>query len=74
MDEMAFEQKVNTAGLFANTKAPDKSDYNAHIDVECPHCGKTTAFWLNGWRKVTKAGAQFISLKLRAKVAPRGEN
>jgi hypothetical protein len=50
MVEMAFEQKVNTAGLFTNTKAPDKSDYNAQIDVQCGHCGKVTAFWLNGWK------------------------
>jgi hypothetical protein len=64
---MGFERKVNECGLFANTLHPDKSDFNAQIDVECGHCGKVTGFWINGWKKVTKTGGKYISLSLRPK-------
>lgn len=66
---MAFERKVNECGLFPNTVHPDKSDFNAQIDVQCEHCGKTTGYWLNGWRKITRTGGKYISLALRAKSA-----
>jgi hypothetical protein len=66
-EKVAYERKMNQCGLFPNTAAPDKSDFNAQIDVECAHCGKVTAFWLNGWRKVTKTGGKYLSLALRPK-------
>jgi hypothetical protein len=65
--EMAFEPKVNQAGLFPNTVDPDKSDFNGQIQVECANCGRVTAFWINGWRKVTKTGGKYLSLALRLK-------
>jgi hypothetical protein len=64
---MAFERKVNECGLFPNTVHPDKSDFNAQIDIECAHCGRQTSFWMNGWRKVTKTGGKYLSLALRPK-------
>ena len=64
---MAFERKVNEAGVFPNTTNPDKSDFNGQIEVECAHCGKQTSFWINGWRKVTRTGGKYLSLSLRPK-------
>jgi hypothetical protein len=64
---VAFERKPNQCGLFVNTKSPDKSDYNAQIDVQCPNCNVLTSYWVNGWRKVSNSGMKFISLALRAK-------
>jgi hypothetical protein len=64
---MAYARKVNEAGLFANTLHPDKSDFNAQIDVQCGHCEAITSFWINGWKKVTKTGGKYISLSLRPK-------
>ena len=64
---MAYERKVNNAGLFPNTVHPDKSDFTGQIDVACAHCGKQTGFWMNGWRKVTKTGGKYLSLSLRPK-------
>ncbi len=64
---MAYERRVNECGLFANTTHPDKSDFNALLDVECGHCGKVTNFWVNGWKKVAKSGKKYLSLSLRPK-------
>lgn len=64
---MAFERKKNQCGLFPNTVSPDKSDFNGQIDVECAHCSRTTAFWMNGFRKATKAGSKYLKLILRPK-------
>jgi hypothetical protein len=58
---------VNEAGLFTNTTRPDLSDLNGVISVACAHCGKETTFWMSAWRKVSKAGAKYLSLKLRPK-------
>jgi hypothetical protein len=62
-----YERKVNRCGLFPNTLHPDKSDFNAQLDIECGHCGKVTNFWVNGWRKVTASGGKYLSLSLRRK-------
>lgn len=69
---MAFERKTNECGLFPNTVHPDKSDVNGQIDVKCANCGQVTAFWINGWCKVTKTGGKYLSLALRLKGAPAG--
>jgi hypothetical protein len=67
---MAFEAKVNTCGLFTNDRTPDKSDFSGQIQIECPKCHTTSAWWLNGWKKVSKNGLAFISLALK----PKSEN
>lgn len=64
---MAFVPKVNQCGLFQNTQKPEKSDFNGQIEVECPKCHATSAFWINGWRKATKAGNKYLSIALKAK-------
>ena len=60
-------ERLASAGLFPNTAHPDKSDFNGQIEVECAFCGKQTSFWINGWRKVTRAGGKYLSLSLRPK-------
>jgi hypothetical protein len=68
---MAYERKINNAGLFVNSQHSDKSDLNGQIDIACP-CGKTTAYWMNAWRRVTQAGSKYLSLSLKPKDALRG--
>jgi hypothetical protein len=68
-DAKMYERKVNQAGLFPNTLRPEKSDFNAQLDVECGQCGKVTNFWVNGWRKITQSGGKYIALSLRSKAA-----
>jgi hypothetical protein len=70
---MAFERKPNKCGLFVNTRSPDRSDYDAQLDVQCPSCNALTTYWVNGWRKVSSSGLKFISLALRAK-QPRSDD
>jgi hypothetical protein len=64
---MAFEAKVNTCGLFKNDRYPDKSDFSTQIQIESPKCHTTSAWWVNGWNKVSKNGLAFISLVLKPK-------
>jgi hypothetical protein len=64
---MAYERRPNNCGLFANTRSPDKSDYTAELDVQCPSCGVVSSYWVNAWRKLAKTGIKWISLSLRAK-------
>lgn len=64
---MAFVPKVNQCGLFQNTQKPEKSDFNGQIEVECPKCHATSAFWINGWRKATQAGNKYLSIALKPK-------
>jgi hypothetical protein len=63
---VAFERKVNNAGIFENLARPELSDMNGQIQVECS-CGRVTDYWLNAWRKVTKGGARYLSISLRPK-------
>jgi hypothetical protein len=64
---MGFEPKLNSAGLFTNDRTPDKSDFSGSIEIQCPKCQATSAFWLNGWRKTSKNGLAYISLALKPK-------
>jgi hypothetical protein len=65
---MAYERKVNQCDVFENLARPDLSDLNGQIQVECS-CGRVTDYWLSAWRKVTKAGARYLSISLRPKRA-----
>jgi hypothetical protein len=40
---------------------------NGQISIECAHCSRQGAFWINAWKKTTKAGARYLSLSLRPK-------
>ena len=73
---MAFEQKLNECGLFDNTRN-DRSDLSGSITIARPHCGATSSWWVNGWRKVSQNGLAYISLALKPKsdnAANRGES
>jgi hypothetical protein len=63
---VAFERKVNQAGIFENLARPELSDLNGQIQIECS-CGRVTDYWLSAWRKVTKAGKKYLSISLRPK-------
>lgn len=67
-NNMAFEAKLNTCGLFKNDRN-DRSDFSGRIEVECPRCGVRSGFWVNGWRKVSQAGMKYLYLVLK----PRSE-
>jgi hypothetical protein len=49
-----FEQKPNSCGLFDNTRNPNKSDQSGNIEIVCPHCGASSRWWVNGWRKLSQ--------------------
>lgn len=66
---MAYQPKPNQFGLFLNERAPEKSDYTAQAEIQCPKCGSTSPYWVSGWRKVAKSGLKYISVALR----PKGE-
>lgn len=64
--EMAYERKVGESALFKNTRVPKLSDCNGTIDLACP-CGKTTTYFIDGWRKTMQSGARYLSIRLKAK-------
>lgn len=63
---MAYERRPNSCGLFENTRN-DKSDFTGELQVQCPSCGVVSDYWANAWKKITSAGAKWISVSLRAK-------
>ena len=67
---MPFERKVNQTGLFVNTRAPEKSDFTATIDIECPKCRAVSPWWVSGWNKTAQSGLKYISLALRLRGIP----
>jgi hypothetical protein len=66
INNMAYQQKPNTCGLFDNTRN-DRSDLTGQIQIECPECHATSGWWVNGWRKVSQNGLAYISLALKPK-------
>jgi len=63
---MAYEQKLNTCGLFTNTKN-DRSDLSGQITIECPTCHVSSGWWMNGWRRVSQNGTKYLALTLKPK-------
>jgi hypothetical protein len=61
-----FQPKPNTCGLFKNDRN-DKSDVTGQIEIECPKCHATSAWWVNGWRRTAKSGLEYLSVALRPK-------
>lgn len=41
-------------------------DYKGTADIDCPHCGARSQFWLSAWVKQGKAG-KFMSLAFKGK-------
>lgn len=74
---MAYESKVNSISVFRNSykKSPNQPDFkdnaknNNQIEVECPHCNKTSIMdvAVAVWEKTTKAGETFFSIKFGKK-------
>jgi len=60
----------NTATLFRNQKkTTDRHpDHTGQAEVKCPHCGKSSQFWLAAWVKTArKGGSKFFSLAFTSK-------
>jgi len=68
-----FQPKVGEAGLFANTKTPDKSDVNGRIEIECPRCNQTQDYWVDGWRKNTHQGTRYLKIRLHPRQPRTGD-
>jgi hypothetical protein len=64
---MAFQQKLNSCGLFRNDRHPEKSDFSAQIEIECPRCHTTSHFWVNAWDRVAQSGMKYLNIVLKPK-------
>ena len=60
---MAEFDNTNRGSLFKNDKKEEEKhpDMNGTINIE------GVEYWISGWKKVSKAGAGFISLSVRPK-------
>jgi len=74
MQDGRYRPKVGEAGLFPNTKTPDKSDVNGRIELECPHCNQTQDYWVDGWKRQTQQGSKYLKIRLRPKLPGKGPN
>jgi hypothetical protein len=67
----------NSGILFKNTDKREERDrdYQGTVDIDCPHCGERSSWWLSSWIK-SGAKGKFMSLSFRVKSktdpAPRG--
>jgi hypothetical protein len=43
-------------------------DYKGTADIDCPHCGARSAWWLSAWIKSGRKG-KFVSLAFKTKDA-----
>ena len=53
----------NSGAIFPNDRKRSANSPNAtgSCEIECPNCGETTKFWMSAWKKVSKAGKNFMS-------------
>ena len=69
---MSEFDKPNTGILGRNERREKDThpEYTGRANMECPHCGKPSDYWLSAWVKSRKSdGSKFFSLSLRAKDA-----
>ncbi|AZS06529.1 hypothetical protein [Alteromonas phage ZP6] len=54
----------NSGAVFKNDKMrTDKSpNMTGSCEIECPHCGAQSKFWVSIWFKLAKSGKKFMSL------------
>jgi hypothetical protein len=60
---MAFEQKDNTGSVFKN----DRKTEETHPDRTGSAMINGTEFWVNGWLRRSKQGAQYLALSFKPK-------
>ncbi|MCK5346604.1 MAG: hypothetical protein KAR20_24510 [Candidatus Heimdallarchaeota archaeon] len=68
---MAYDN-TNSGALFKNDRktSPNQPDYKGNAEIQCPHCGKNSEFWLSAWIKIARASkAKFFSFAYTAKDA-----
>ncbi|MGO9605660.1 MAG: hypothetical protein ACLQAT_20120 [Candidatus Binataceae bacterium] len=67
---MADEKRdyPNSGILFENDRKRDERDrtHQGSADVDCPHCGVRSQFWLSAWVKEGRKG-KFLSLAFKLK-------
>ncbi len=64
---MSQYDTTNKGALFEGKQRGDRHpDYTGHVTPRCPHCQKTTEFWLSAWWKETRVGTM-LSLALTVK-------
>ena len=60
----------NSGIMFRNEKKRDgddrRGDYKGTADIDCPHCGARSQFWLSAWIKQGHKG-KFMSVSFKAK-------
>jgi len=66
---MAYEIRDNTGSLHANEKREKDTHPNAKGDARliCPHCNKSSDWWLDAWNKVAQTGKKWMSLSIKPK-------
>ena len=61
---------TNRGALFVNDRKqqPNHPDFKGSADeILCPHCQKKIPFWISAWKKMSKAGVQFMSMSFSVK-------
>jgi hypothetical protein len=61
---MAYQQKPQTGSLFKSTDKQNEVDRDYQGSILITEPGK---YWLSGWKKTTKGGVTFLSLKAKRK-------
>jgi hypothetical protein len=67
---MSDRDYPNSGILFKNDHKRDGKDrdYQGTANIDCPHCGKRSTWWLSSWIKQGNKG-KFLALNLKVKDA-----
>ena len=59
----------NDGAIFPNDKkrGPNSPNLTGSACVRCPHCDTKIDFWVSAWKKMTKAGKNFLSMAYTVK-------
>ena len=63
----------NKGAMFPNDRkrTDNDRDHNGTLAIECPHCNKTSDWWISAWDNISRAGNAYKSLVLQWKDAPK---
>jgi hypothetical protein len=69
---MAEYDNTNKWTLNKNTRRRNDKDseYSGSANIECPHCNKTSDYWLNAWIRDGKLGKFFSGTTKPKQPAP----
>ena len=59
----------NSGALFKNDKKRTDTDrdYSGNLEATCPHCNKSSDFWVSAWINTSKAGAKYMKMLVNPK-------